>query len=172
MLRPYPSQSELHRLLDYDPETGLFRYRAVRAQCIYVGDIVGYIHNNNGYVYIIIDNAQYLAHILAWIYVHGYRPDEIDHDNTIKNDNRLINLRECTTSQNSYNKAARVDNTSGYKGVYYYKPNNKWQAAISGSNLTFESWLGFPMRARRASLRDARRKIPLRFVRRYSPAQS
>ena len=27
------------------------------------------------------------------------------------------------------------------------------------------------MRARRASLRDARRKIPLRFVRRYSPAQ-
>ena len=44
--------------------------------------------------------------------------------------------------------------------------------APSGSNLTFESWLGFPMRARRASLGDARRKIPLRFVRRYSPAQS
>jgi nucleoside phosphorylase len=41
----------------------------------------------------------------------------------------------------------------------------------SGSNLTFESWMGFPKRARRASLRDARRKIPLRFIRRYSPAQ-
>ena len=42
----------------------------------------------------------------------------------------------------------------------------------SGSNLTFESWLEFPIRARRASLRDARRKIPLRLVRRYSSAQS
>ena len=44
-------------------------------------------------------------------------------------------------------------------------------AIASGSNQIFESWLGFPMRARRASLRDARRKIPLRLVR-YSPAQS
>src|SRR5271166_7031898 len=42
----------------------------------------------------------------------------------------------------------------------------------SGSNLTFESWMGFPVRYGRASLRDARWKISLRFVRGYSSAQS
>jgi hypothetical protein len=42
----------------------------------------------------------------------------------------------------------------------------------SGSNLTFESGIGFPRWIGRASLRDARWKIALRFVRRYSPAQS
>ena len=36
--------------------------------------------------------------------------------------------------------------------------------AASGSNLTFESREGFPRWARRASLRDARWKIALRFV--------
>ena len=41
----------------------------------------------------------------------------------------------------------------------------------SGSNLTFESWLGFPMRARRASLRDAD-ETERDFPGRYSPAQS
>src|ERR1700722_8663186 len=38
----------------------------------------------------------------------------------------------------------------------------------SGSNLTFESRVGFPRRARRASLHDARWKIALRFVGHYS----
>src|SRR5450432_3249239 len=41
----------------------------------------------------------------------------------------------------------------------------------SGSNLTFESRMGFPPGSRRASLRDARRKVPLRFVRRSSSGQ-
>ena len=42
----------------------------------------------------------------------------------------------------------------------------------SGSNLTFESRMGFPLGFRRASLRDARRKIPFGLVRRYWSAQS
>ena len=52
------------------------------------------------------------------------------------------------------------------RGVY------GWDIQASGSNLTFESRIGFPMRARRANLRDARWKIALRLVRRYSSAQN
>jgi len=44
--------------------------------------------------------------------------------------------------------------------------------AASGSKLTFESRMGFPARDGRANLRDARWKIALRFLRRYSSAQS
>src|ERR1700722_14963986 len=68
-------------------------------------------------------------------------------------------------STNTYQLSLRIEYV---KGPAFLLPHR----IPSGSNLTFESWLGFPMRARRASLRDARRKIPLRFVRRYSPAQS
>ncbi|MGC2783310.1 MAG: hypothetical protein WA397_05620, partial [Roseiarcus sp.] len=70
-----------------------------------------------------------------------------------------------------------VDQVGTYQHLLVYRKQRRLRALhalvliASGSNLTFESWLGFPMRARRASLRDARRKIPLRFVRRYSPAQ-
>ena len=42
------------------------------------------------------------------------------------------------------------------------------ELGTSGSNLTFESRVGFPRRARRASLDDARWKIALRFVGQYS----
>jgi hypothetical protein len=41
----------------------------------------------------------------------------------------------------------------------------------SGSNLTLESRMGFLRRIGGASLRNARWKIALRFVRRYSSAQ-
>ena len=43
-------------------------------------------------------------------------------------------------------------------------------ASASGSNLTFESLLGFPRFAACASLRDARRKIHHRFVGRSASA--
>jgi len=44
--------------------------------------------------------------------------------------------------------------------------------SASGLNLTFESLVGFQRRVRPAKLGDARWKIALRFVRRYSSAQS
>lgn len=55
---------------------------------------------------------------------------EIDHINGNGLDNRRSNLRICTTAQNQRNSKKRADNTSGYKGVVFYKPYNKWMAHI------------------------------------------
>jgi hypothetical protein len=44
----------------------------------------------------------------------GYR---VDHINGIKTDNRPCNLREGTSSQNSWNRSKSISNTSGVKGV-------------------------------------------------------
>lgn len=55
---------------------------------------------------------------------------ETDHINGDKLDNRRSNLRVCTRSQNEANKGLRIDNTSGYKGVYWNRKNKKWVANI------------------------------------------
>jgi len=49
-----------------------------------------------------------------------------DHINRNKLDNRKINLRICTASQNALNRGKQINNTSGYKGVCWDKKNNKW----------------------------------------------
>jgi hypothetical protein len=41
---------------------------------------------------------------MAWALVYGRFPRQIDHINGIKNDNRLVNLREVTTSENDQNR--------------------------------------------------------------------
>src|SRR5258708_31028872 len=55
----------------------------------------------------------------------------VDHINGNTLDNRKENLRICTKSQNGMNRGKQKNNTSGYKGVHFYKANKKWQAYIS-----------------------------------------
>lgn len=56
---------------------------------------------------------------------------EIDHINGKPNDNRKINMREVTHSQNMKNLKLPSSNTSGIKGVHYSKIENKWKAYIT-----------------------------------------
>ena len=54
----------------------------------------------------------------------------VDHINHNTLDNRKQNLRFCTTSQNAQNSIKHIDNTSGYKGVFWIKNEKKWRAQI------------------------------------------
>ena len=56
---------------------------------------------------------------------------QIDHINLIKSDNRWVNLRLATPSQNKSNTGKRADNTSGFKGVS--KLGNKWKAQCTAN---------------------------------------
>ena len=56
---------------------------------------------------------------------------DIDHINNVKNDNRWINLREANRSENICNRPPSIANTSGIKGVYYFKSTDKWGSCIS-----------------------------------------
>jgi len=55
---------------------------------------------------------------------------EVDHVNGDGIDNRRDNLRAATKAQNAYNVGPRAHNTSGFKGVTFYKPTKKWRAMI------------------------------------------
>ena len=69
-------------------------------------------------------------------------------------------------------RMVNIEAASGRRGSSLLSELLICQSSASGSNLTFESRVGFPQRVRCASLRDARWKIAFRFVRRYSSAQS
>jgi len=53
--------------------------------------------------------------------------DHINHDTL---DNRRENLRVATPSQNTQNRRAPNNNTSGHKGVSYRPCKKKWRASI------------------------------------------
>ena len=129
------SQDELKELLDYDPATGNFTWIKSSAKQIGVGEIAGTI-TCYGYIQIKICKKCYTAHRLAFLYMTGNWPNnQVDHINRIRNDNRWINLRQCSHSQNLGNSTKRCDNTSGYKGVVLDKRDNTWQAKIGGKNI-------------------------------------
>jgi hypothetical protein len=123
------TQAELKELLTYNPETGIFNW--IKRN----GNIAGSRHNQ-GYTIITVNRQKYLAHRLAWFYVKGSFPSEfIDHINHICHDNRITNLRQATFSQNQHNRRLNVNNSSGFKGVYWNKSANKWQSQIQMSGI-------------------------------------
>lgn len=59
---------------------------------------------------------------------------QVDHINGDKLDNRRLNLRICTRSQNAMNSSRKRSGSSQYKGVGFYKRDHKWQAQIKINN--------------------------------------
>lgn len=118
----------LHELLDYDLLTGTFTWRVAHRGTAKAGAVAG--SPGAGYVCIRIDGRRYLAHRLAWLYVHGGWPDtQVDHINGDPTDNRLANLRMATPAQNQQNqRRARADNKCGLLGVSLCR--GRWQAEI------------------------------------------
>jgi len=55
---------------------------------------------------------------------------KIDHLNCNKLDNRRVNIRICTDSDNMKNRLKQINNSSGFKGVSFYKRTKKWRAYI------------------------------------------
>ena len=89
----------------------------------------------DGYSYIRINGYSYLAHRVAWLYVHGQWPyPQIDHINRCKSDNRIFNLRIVTPRENALNIDPKSNSTSGYVGVHFDKRRKYWRAHIRLAN--------------------------------------
>lgn len=123
------TQEHLKEVLEYDPETGIFRWKVSHSR-VRAGAIAGTL-NPRGYIQIMVDGRCYQAHRLGWFYVHGNMPpNEIDHINHIRDDNRLCNLRLATHTENQRNLSIQRNNSSGFAGVSWNKSSKKWKAQI------------------------------------------
>ncbi len=121
----------LRELLSYDPETGIFRWRDPSrrkrgnpdgtAGCLYKG----------GWLRIQVDEGNYAAASLAWLYMTGEWPaQQVDHEDLNRSNNRWRNLRPATPSQNCANRGISSSNTSGAKGVSWEPRIKKWRALL------------------------------------------
>jgi hypothetical protein len=121
------TRRRLRQLLGYDPKSGQWTWRLKKGRSA-AGYVAGSL-NNYGYVVIRIDGQIYKAHRLAFLYMTGdFPPDQTDHINGDRADNRWCNLRHATNGQNMMNAGLRADSTSGVRGVYPYK--DRWRAKI------------------------------------------
>lgn len=125
------TQERLKHLLWYAPSSGDFFWKNPPANGpANVGNRAG-SENGSGYLRIRVDGKLYQSHRLAWLFCHGYFPEnDLDHINRDRADNRLANLREVSRSCNLRNTGNSVSNTSGIKGVFWNKTEAKWYVSI------------------------------------------
>ena len=116
-------RSGLGELLDYNPLTGVFRWKSQPSNRVRKGSVAGSTRPD-GYVIIRIQGKDYLAHRLAYYYITGAWPtDEIDHIDNNPNNNTWANLREATRSENNRNTVGY--SSTGIKNVYYREGKKK-----------------------------------------------
>ncbi|QLB38221.1 HNH nuclease [Sulfitobacter phage phiGT1] len=171
-----PSQEVLRQLLDYDPDTGVLIWRertkedfnpsATRSAAHICalwnkryagspalncssggGERGGYREGN-------LVGKPAKAHRVIWKWMSGQDPEQVDHINGHRRDNRWINLRDVPWEENARNHKRRADNTTGITGIYRYaheRKHMKWLVKIGGKHVgIFDCWAQ-AIKARRAA---------------------
>lgn len=128
------TQAEVRAALDYNPDTGILTWRkradaTVQWNGKFAGKKAGTIHRvrNRLYRRINLNGSFYYAHRLIFLWMTGEIPDEIDHEDRDGLNNRWLNLRPATHSENMANVACR--NPAGFKGIYQQK-SGRWGAKL------------------------------------------
>ena len=116
--------------LRYDPETGHFWW--IKQNIYGNRDLKCFVGSKtNGYLLVNVGLPKHkstlLLHRVAWFLYHGVWPKaQIDHINNVRDDNRIVNLREATQAENNGNRKPQVGGSSKYKGVCWDKERGKW----------------------------------------------
>ncbi len=138
-----PDQAYLRECFHYDQDTGELTWQCrprhhFRSDRIwdgwntrFAGAKAGTPHTD-GRLTVKLDKKRWVVTRLIWRIVTGKEPDEIDHRNCKNDDNRWLNLRDCSARRNSYNKPGRSAKMLP-KGVKL-RSNGRYQAQIANEN--------------------------------------
>lgn len=112
--------SKLRQALHYDPDTGVFTWRAGPGfRRDLDGKTAGCCQGPDGRIELMVSYVNYKAHRLAWLYMTGRWPlGEIDHRDGDPSNNKWSNLREVSRGVNQQNlRRAHKDSSTGLLGV-------------------------------------------------------
>ena len=125
------TQTELKEYLHYNPLTGIFTWIKQPSQKIMIGSIAGYKHiQRGGYINIGFKGKNLKAHRLAFLYMTGKIPVQVDHEDHNRSNNIWTNLLSATQTINSRNTTLQKNNKSGVTGVSWNADRQKWVAMI------------------------------------------
>jgi hypothetical protein len=122
-------------LLDYDPATGILRWREDRTAGTKAGDMAG-TPNGDGYLKVSIIGKRYFSHRVVFAMYYGRQPTaQIDHIDGDRYNNKISNLREATHSQNVMNTRRLDSNSVGVKNISIKR--RKYLARIQANKRIF-----------------------------------
>lgn len=145
--KPLPTPEELRKFLRYEPDTGKLFWRK-RTPDMFVRGKMGQEvsckrwntrfsgkqalvqDSTTGYFCGVILDRNFKAHRVAFAIANDFWPEEVDHINGNRKDNRKENLRSVSKSENMKNVKTRSDNKSGRVGICWVTGRSKWRAEI------------------------------------------
>lgn len=124
------TQAQLKEILDYSPDTGEFRNK--ESGKVFVQE------DERGYIRIKILGKRYRAHRLAFLFMNGVFPKNIDHINGVGSDNKWCNLRECTQAENCRNRKTGINTVSNIKNVTWDEKTKRWKVVIVDNGVQYD----------------------------------
>jgi len=121
-------------VFSYDPDTGDITTKCSKHRTTEVGTVFN-SEIKDGYIKVYTLGKGWYAHRVAWLLHYGKWPKKtLDHINGVTNDNRIINLRDCSVADN--NKNRKPYKGKAFKGAY--RSYSGWAVTIvSGGRLTY-----------------------------------
>lgn len=104
--------------------------RKVNAGKAKAGQVAGNPHNA-GYLRVRVDGQYILVHRVVYAVVYGELPDEVDHKDGNRTNNRPDNLRKASRAEQMRNTATMRNNKSGTKGIWYDARRSRWRGRIN-----------------------------------------
>lgn len=128
--------SRAKELFNYDPDTGKLYWKKSTSNRVHAGTEAGNVFGTRiKYMQTSVDGVKMLVHRIAWLLMTGKMPKfEIGHEDGDGLNNKWMNLKDVTSSENNQNLSKRSDNSSGFTGVARHSTSTKWvaQAQLKG----------------------------------------
>ena len=127
------TQDLIAKVLKYDALSGtLIWISNLHSKRAIPNSRAGSLVKSTGYRNISLFGRTYLEHQLIWFICNGVWPSgQIDHINQIRDDNRIVNLRDVSKADNARNRSRNPNSKLGEHGIWYNMRTRKYVAEIT-----------------------------------------